>query len=282
LIPLVKWPGGKRNQIEAIWGAFGESCPGTFREPFAGSGAVVLGLRARGIVDRAEISDINPRLIAFHLAIRDRADDVIEALDALPRVVTQSNYYEIRDLFNDSPQVGPEHAARFLWLNRAGFNGLYRENKAGKLNVAIGYEGEIRHLPGPHQIRAVSGMLEGVIIRCEPFAASLSRVVPGDWVYCDPPYVPASPSMAFVGYSAGGFGYDAQEALGRACEDAAASGAVVVVSNRDQPLTRDHLYPTDRGWEHVQSLDVRHSIGRKRAAEMIARIVTIKKDRFSG
>lgn len=184
--PLLKWAGGKARLAPEIHKAFNQSCSGTYLEPFTGSGAVFLYMRAQGLVRRAVLSDANPKLMAVHIAVRDRVEEVLAALGRLPSEDWRERYYDVRDAYNRGPWDGPEHAARFIWLNRAGFNGLYRENRAGEFNVPLGRYARLS-LPAPEHFRAVSGLFAGVeMVTCD-FGELMSKARAGDHVYCDPP-----------------------------------------------------------------------------------------------
>ncbi|HMV65403.1 MAG TPA: Dam family site-specific DNA-(adenine-N6)-methyltransferase [Myxococcota bacterium] len=274
--PLLKWAGGKARLAPLISEAFPGPCRGVYYEPFVGSGAVFLHRRAAGEVTRAVLSDANPKLVAFHAAIRDDVDGVIAALDRMPLERWQDRYYEVRDAFNAGPHVGAEHAARFLWLNRAGFNGLYRENRSGEFNVPCGRYASLR-MPAPEALRAVSALLAGVELRASPFGEILPMASVGDQVYCDPPYVPLTATAAFTAYCKDPFGLDEQQELARSAMRAAFRGAQVVLSNHDLPLVRDELYPESSGFKHVARPQVTRAISRdvtsrKAITEVIASI----------
>lgn len=274
--PVLKWAGGKARLAPRICEAFAEPCRGTYYEPFCGSAAVLLYRRACGDVEDAVLSDVNPKLVAVHLAIRDHVEGVLNALDRLPADDWRERYYDVRDRFNNGPWDGPTHAARFIWLNRAGFNGLYRENRKGAFNVPVGRYSALR-LPRAEHFRKVSELLQGVDIVCASFDEVLCMAGEGDHVYCDPPYVPLTATANFTAYQKQPFGAEAQEALAREARRAARSGARVVLSNHDLPLVREELYPPHEGFEHVSSPQVARSIsrksaGRKKVGEVIARI----------
>jgi DNA adenine methylase len=274
--PLLKWAGGKARLAPRIREAFGAPCEGTYFEPFCGSGAVFFHLRAEGHVAHAVLSDVNPKLVAAHVAVRDRVEQVLRALERLPQEDWKERYYDVREAFNAGPWEGPEHAARFFWLNRAGFNGLYRENRRGAFNVPVGRYRRLS-LPSPERFRQVSAALQGVELVTASFEAVLKRVAPGDHVYCDPPYVPLSVTASFTSYQKQAFGPEQQEALARHARRAAIRGARVVLSNHDLPLVRRELYPVDRGFEHVARPRVSRAISRKGSSrgpvgEVIARI----------
>lgn len=274
--PLLKWAGGKARLAPSIALAFGKTCKGVYFEPFMGSGAVYFHLKVQGLVERAVLSDANGKLIEVHRAVRDDVDGVLAALAALPALDWKERYYEVREAYNEGPWEGPEHAARFLWLNRAGFNGLYRENRHGQFNVPVGRYAHLS-LPGEDHFRAVSALLQDAELRSAAFDEVLADVGSEDHVYCDPPYVPLSATACFTGYHSSPFGIEEQKALATGAREAAQRGARVVLSNHDLPVVRDELYPKDRGFQHVARPSVSRAISRKASNrkpvhEVIARI----------
>lgn len=260
--PLMKWAGGKSRLAEQIAEAFGEPCKGTFFEPFVGSAAVFLYLYTTGRVKRAVLSDANPKLIEVHRAVRDDVEAVLRELDALPTDDWRERYYEVRDAYNEGPWRGARHAARFLWLNRAGYNGLYRENRSGRFNVPVGRYARLS-LPGAEHFRAVAKALRNTEIVCADFAEVMAGAGEGDHVYCDPPYVPLSETACFTGYCAEPFGIAEQKRLALSARRAAFKGARVVLSNHDLPVVRNELYPESGGFQHVSKPRVARAISRK-------------------
>lgn len=274
--PILKWAGGKSRLAPEICDAFGGTCEGTYYEPFIGSAAVFLYRRAKMKVRNAVLSDVNGKLIATHLAVRDHLDELILELEKLPKTDWRERYYEIREAFNAGPCEGPAHAARFIWLNRAGFNGLYRENRHGGFNVPLGSYAKLT-LPEPAIFYRVHQLLQGVRIVEGHFQDILGEVGKGDHVYCDPPYVPLTATANFTAYSREPFGPVEQEALAAFAEQAAKKGARIVLSNHDVPIVRDELYTLDRGFEMVGHPMVSRAISRngaerKAVGEVIAAI----------
>src|SRR5260221_1499343 len=105
-----------------------------------------------------------------------------------------------------------ERAARTIFLNKTGFNGLYRVNRSGKFNVPIGrYARPV--ICDEDNLRACSAALAHVELVVSDFEAAALRAKPGDFVYFDPPYVPVSRTATFTAYAAGGFDLDAQRRL---------------------------------------------------------------------
>lgn len=274
--PILKWAGGKARLAPAICDAFGASCEGTYFEPFCGSGAVFFHRRATGMVSKAVLADANPKLVALHCAVRDDVEGLLDAVQRLPKEDWRERYYEVRDAFNEQPWDGLDNAARFLWLNRAGFNGLYRENRKGDFNVPVGRYSKLS-FPSPEHFRTISRLLQGVELVVADFRDILARAGEGDHVYCDPPYVPLSETASFTGYCKEPFGFDEQRALAASARKAAFKGARVVLSNHDLPVVRNELYPPHGGFDHVSRPRVaraisRKALGRVPAGEVIAAI----------
>ncbi len=152
-------------------------------------------------------------------------------------------YYTVRDRFNIMRAAGglrglytPGMAAMLIYLNRTGFNGLFRQNRDGEFNVPAGRYVNPR-ICDADQLRAVSSALQrrGVTIEFGSFDGTLAEAGRGDFVYCDPPYAPLSRTASFAHYTAGGFTAFDQIRLQQAVIAAARRGAVVVVSNSSVP-----------------------------------------------
>jgi DNA adenine methylase len=129
-------------------------------------------------------------------------------------------------------------AGRFVYLNKCGFNGLYRVNRAGRFNVPFG-----KHYPPPtlydlSNLRAVSRALEHVELMVGDFERVMDRAIEGDFVYVDPPYVPLTATASFTRYTSVDFGPDDQIRLANAVRRAASKGVFVLVSNSDTEMTR--------------------------------------------
>ncbi|MEQ1503083.1 MAG: Dam family site-specific DNA-(adenine-N6)-methyltransferase [Myxococcota bacterium] len=272
--PILQWAGGKSKLAGQIAQALGGPCTGTYYEPFVGSAAVFLHLKELGWVRRAVLSDANDKLCAVHRAVRDDVEGVLNALRAMPSDDWRDRYYEVRADYNRGPFDDVVHAARFIWLNRAGYNGLYRENRRGEFNVPCGKYAALK-MPDDDHFRRVSFLLQDTEIRSVPFEDVLSDAGEGDQVYCDPPYVPLSPTACFTGYCSRVFDLAEQKLLARCARRAAYAGATVVLSNHDLPVVRNELYPPTEGFRHVAKPRVARAISRGargRVDEVIAAI----------
>jgi DNA adenine methylase len=228
--PFLKWAGGKGRLIEQLRPRLPERY-GAYFEPFAGGAALFFALGP----ERASLTDVNAELIDCYCAVRDRVEDVIVALRK--HRYGREQYYRVRA--QDPARLSlPARAARTIFLNKTGYNGLYRVNRAGKFNVPMGrYTNPT--VCDPENLRACSAALQKVDIARRDFAEQASRARAGDFVYFDPPYDPLSPTAAFTSYAAGGFGPDAQRRLAEVFADLARRGVHAVLSNSDTPLVRE-------------------------------------------
>ena len=245
--PLLKWAGGKRQLLSAL----GLHFPARFEryiEPFVGSGAVFFHLLGSGRLSGRQVvlADVNRDLIGCYRALRDRPADVIAYLSSLEREHRAAGdvcYYDVRDRrFNpgraalDEPGASGPYpaplAAMLIFLNRTGFNGLFRLNRDGVFNVPAGRYVAPR-ICDPEHLQTVAEELRtpGIAIELQPFDVTLAAAGRGDFVYCDPPYAPLSPTASFASYTAGGFTAFDQRRLQHAVIAACARGAQVVLSN---------------------------------------------------
>lgn len=245
--PLLKWAGGKRQllpQIRLLYPAHFDR----YIEPFVGSGAVFFDLHSRGLLTgrRAQLVDANPDLVGCYRMLRDKTDDVIAELQALAAQHLASGdafFYEVRDRrFNPARAAArgaysPQLAAMLIYLNRTGFNGLFRLNRRGEFNVPVGRYVNPSICDTGH-LRSVARALRqrGVSIALGSFERAIATAGAGDFVYCDPPYEPLSRTSSFASYTADGFTAADQRRLQQEIVAAAHRGAHIVLSNSSAPL----------------------------------------------
>ena len=250
--PVLKWAGGKRQLLPALR-AYYPSSFGRYLEPFVGSGAVFLDLHNRGVLDGRDVhlSDTNADVIGCYRMIRDRVEDVIEHLDALQedyRARGRQHFYEVRDdRFNprrraihdsDCPdeQYTPDVAAMLIYLNRTGYNGLFRVNRRGLFNVPAGRHTSPR-ICDAENLRKLSSALARprTFLAVQDYDRALGDAGRGDFVYLDPPYAPISRTAHFTSYTSERFGLHDQAQLQRTVIRLAACGAHVLLSNSFAP-----------------------------------------------
>jgi DNA adenine methylase len=250
--PIVKWAGGKRQLLPALR-PFYPHAFGRYIEPFVGSGAVFLDLYNQGLLAGHQVclSDINADLIGCYRAVRDAVDEVIDELRQLEAghlAGGREHFYEVRNQrFNparrevhagDRPADGytPALAAMLIYLNRTGFNGLFRVNSQGAFNVPAGRHRSLR-ICNPDNLRRLATALQTphLALEVRQFHDALAEAAAADFVYLDPPYAPVSRTAYFTSYTTSGFGPGQQEALQRAVIDLAGRGAHVLLSNSVAP-----------------------------------------------
>lgn len=252
--PLIKWAGGKASLLPEILSRLPEKI-NTYYEPFLGGGAVFFALAAEKRFDRAVLLDVNADLITTYSAVANDLENVIRRLKHYAKGHCEMQFYAVRKL--DPKKLNPaERAARFIYLNKTCFNGLYRVNKKGEFNVPFGsYKNPM--ICDEENLQAVSSVLSKVTIAAHDFGAvSLARR--GDAVYCDPPYAPLSETSNFTSYTAGGFGAQEQTRLRDFAKKLDAQGVRVLLSNSDTPFVRE-IYKGFR----IEEVRARRSINSK-------------------
>jgi DNA adenine methylase len=233
-LPIVKWAGGKRAIIPRLM----QLAPrrlGRYFEPFLGGASVFLALGP----ERAVLGDANCDLMELYRAIRDEPHEVMCALDRRQPFVLDAPYFYAERATLPASLTPAERAARFIYLNKTCYNGLYRVNRAGQFNVPFGRYTSPPLLYRRENIERVSDLLCGADLRCGDFAAVVAEAGPGDFVYLDPPYVPLTDTANFTKYTSGSFGLADQRRLADTVHELHERGCKVLLSNSDTPLVRE-------------------------------------------
>jgi DNA adenine methylase len=220
--PFLKWPGGKRWVAARIAAMIKPRLSGRYFEPFLGGAAVFFSLRPAQCV----LSDINPDLINTYKVVRDRIRGLINEIRGLR--VSEATYYELRSRVPSDPVA---RAARFLYLNRTAFAGMYRLNSKGEFNVPYGGERTPDALWKGALLKNASAALRHADLCACDFEFVLDAARVGDVVYCDPTYTVVHNNNGFKRYNEKNFSWDDQERLARAAVRARRRGASVLVSN---------------------------------------------------
>ncbi len=248
--PFLKWAGGKGALLPELLRLLPPKFA-RYHEPFLGGGALYFALKARGHkLEQAKLNDLCKPLMFTYSCVRDHVDDVIIELARHAQSTFEedgktlrANYYAGVRQFDRSPTYDTlrcdVRAARFIYLNKTCFNGLYRVNKKGHFNVPIGKFKTPPVICNTIVLRAASEALQGAQIFNSSFADRVDDVRKHDLVYFDPPYVPLNATSDFTGYTEGGFGSDQQELLAAAFEEIARRGAYAMLSNADAPWVRN-------------------------------------------
>ena len=258
--PFLRWAGGKRRLLQTIIPSLPagfDSTKNRVYEPFVGGGAVMFGLGDENSDfyvpgNRLVINDVNPDLIKTYTAIRDDVEGLIHELRKLSKNVSQDAFEKVK---KSRPKTDLTQAARFIYLNKTCFNGLWRVNSKGEFNVPYG------HVNNPvicndELLRACSARLVGAQIRLGSYFSALNDAKAGDFVYLDPPYLPLSPSASFSKYAKDDFLQLDHYALAGVIRGLSERGVYVMLSNSDAPLTRQIF----GGLLELRGLDVTRSI----------------------
>ncbi len=258
----MKWVGGKRRLLPQILELLGpRERIGRYVEPFLGGGAVLLGLRP----EYAVVTDTNRELVnAYWQVERDPIALTFELLEHVERH-GREHFKSVRD-WDRSPDFLVAHnavarAGRFIYLNKACFNGLWRVSSRDQFNVPFAGREKV-DFDLDNLVRVSEYLQRSTSVFCAGFEKSLAMAGPGTVYYLDPPYVPLKdPEARFGGYSKDAFTLDDQRRLVQFCHDIVRRGGRFVLSNSDCPTTRELYRDFD-----VREIDVNRLCGGRGSA----------------
>jgi DNA adenine methylase len=204
--PFVKWAGGKRNIAEKLKELFPHpDFYDKYVEPFVGGGAMLFELTP----EYAIIADSNDELMNAYQVIKDDVNALIRELAFLETRNDKESFHDIRSARVSNMET-VARAARFIYLNKTSFNGLYRVNKKGQYNTSYGYY-KNPNILDIENLRAIRDYLNSneVYIQTDDFRCILQREInltgwkadERSFIYCDPPYLPLSDTANFVSYT---------------------------------------------------------------------------------
>lgn len=229
--PFVKWVGGKRQLLKQFR-ELGLYPPegfnptiNTYFEPFVGGGAVFFDLLPK----HAELSDLNNELVTTYNVIKHNVDELVAVLNN--HIYDKEYYLKVRAQ-NVEGLSDVEVASRFIFLNRTGFNGLYRVNKSGQFNVPFGRYSNPK-ICDEKNLRRVSATLQDVTIKHQDYKNILKRSRKCDFIYLDPPYYPVNATSSFTSYTAESFLDKEQTELRDTFIKLHQKGCFVMLSNSD-------------------------------------------------
>lgn len=240
VLPFLKWAGGKR-WFATHFARLGLSVERSYIEPFMGSAAVFFSLKPKSAI----LSDTNEDLVDTYQAIKDDWKAVRRLLSAHHKNHNKNYYYLIRDRAPTNQYI---KAARFIYLNRTCWNGLYRVNQQGAFNVPIGTKTNV--LLKGDDFSSVADRLKNCNLLVEDFESTINRAGEGDLVFADPPYTVRHNLNGFIKYNEKLFSWDDQIRLRDALLRASHRGANIVSTNADHRSVRD-LYRRDFSVGHA-------------------------------
>jgi DNA adenine methylase len=240
--PFVKWAGGKAYLIPEILKVFPKN-RGTYFEPMLGGGALFFYLQKHGMITNSVLSDNNEDLINTYRAIKHKPKTLVRMLKVLEDEYLaaedkKQHYLGVRSLEPDT--MSPiEKAARFIYLNKTCFNGLYRVNKKGGFNVPFGQREKPKICDIPRIISTYHALRNAELTHRSVFR-TFNWMSKNSIAYIDPPYWQVA-TDAFVSYTKTGFDESDQKRLAACIHDAVARGVYVIASNLHcQPIS--YLY----------------------------------------
>lgn len=228
--PIFRWTGSKRWLVPIIV-PYIQCQFKSYYEPFVGGGAIFFALAP----NQGLVSDTNFDLTVCYSTLKDNPSKVISILDKLP--VGKSHYYRIRDEWE--PETNFDKAAKFLYLIRYSWNGIYRVNRNGRFNVPYSYRERKTNLT-MHDIEPACEILRRVEISCQDFKYSISQSGKGDLVFADPPYF-SDTRQPFRRYTPKYFEKADQEALASALLQASSRGASWILTNGSMTHIREYF-----------------------------------------
>jgi len=265
MLPLLKWTGGKRKLVGKIKARFPTQY-GTYYEPFVGGGALFFNLKP----DNAYISDINKQLINFYRIVRDSPLNLLQANDKF--LNEPDCYAEVRMWDrNEEDHSDLEWAARFLYLNKTAYSGMWRVNQKNQMNVPFAKYKSARLFQDSEKYSTQSELLEAseLLNRTTILHQSYDDITPkkGDLIYLDPPY-----DETWTGYTPGGFSSFSQDYLADFCFGSDQEGVYFILSNNNTPRILEFYDGFDIiEVESGQSIRGRHDEGdtRKKVTEVL-------------
>lgn len=270
--PFVKWAGGKQRVLPLLL----EYLPDPdsydkYIEPFAGGAAMFYHLQQKHSI----LNDYNKELINTYQQIKTNVAQVEQALNEYEN--TEEKFYEIRNMdrnpinfmfLNDS-----ERAARFIFLNKTCFNGLYRVNKNGEFNTPYG-----------HNPNAMFKIFDLLKVNSKLYNKLNTEFYNGDYkdvlkfannktfVYFDPPYDPISKTSNFTSYTDSGFDQDEQIRLKKSIDELTERGVKIMLSNSDTEFIKN-LYSQDI--YNIYKIEVYRNIASKNESRKVVSEVVI-------
>jgi DNA adenine methylase len=279
--PFLKWVGGKTQLLIELEKRLPQiiledKVIERYTEPFLGGGAMFFYLKAHFEVKKALLLDVNPELIMAYRVIQK---DHLKLVTTLKEIETQHlelseknrkiNYYQIRDRYNEQMSVTDyenyspdwiDRTAFLIFLNKTGYNGLFRLNSSGEYNVPFG-----RYL-NPNicdeaNLHLVHQALQNTKLLCADFTRASEFIEKETLVYMDPPYRPLNRTSHFTDYSAGGFGED-QKRLAHFYQEMDHGGSYLILSNSDPKNENPHDEFFDELYQdyHIERVPAKRNI----------------------
>lgn len=257
---FLRWAGSKRQILPLIEAHFVRGSFERYIEPFAGSACLFFSIAPK----RAILGDINAELMLMYRSVKKSPTEVLQELKGRRR--SKREFLRMRST-DPCTLVPATRAARFIYLNRFCFNGLYRTNQSGRFNVPFGAS-NTGALPNRDTLLACSKALRKARLITGDFESVLRHAKRGDFVYMDPPYA-VDTRRVFNEYDSTNFSSKDVKRVRRSMEQLDRSGVKFVVSYADSPeaeILRKHF---DSALVSVRRNIAGFTSRRKKAAEIL-------------
>lgn len=269
--PFLKWVGGKTQLLDNIINYIPKEI-NNYHEIFLGGGSVLLATLSLQKQNKINISgniyayDFNPALINTFTQIKKNHIEVITELaiivnefntisintlgqrgapdidETTYKITREHYYYWIRNIFNDCEKTDGLAAAYFIFLNKTGFRGMYREGKNG-FNIPYGLKDRksIPKILDEMCLKKISELIQNVEFIHSDFRDSINKVKKNDYIYLDPPYVPFPDTKSFVDYNKDGFDKNTHEELFKLVNELGRKNIKFALSNHKVELVMEKL-----------------------------------------
>jgi len=268
--PFLRWVGGKQNLVKLIAGHIPSSFSNTssrYFEPFLGAAALFFNLNPINAV----LSDLNEHLINCYISIKENPRLIHRYLKIHNLMDSNNYYYQVREKFNDNIHTfSHSQSARFLYLNRSCYNGIFRVNTKGQFNVPYGFKENLL-LPQLSTLLEISKVLQNAELHSCSYKEILPFVSENDFVYLDPPYPPLNGTAYFTHYTKERFGLQDQMELANFAKKLVERGCKVIISNADTPIIRE-LYSD---WE-IFNLPITRWVSCKSKRNRVNELILLK------
>ena len=238
-LAIAKWAGGKRQLLSQLEPLFPKKF-NNYHEPFVGGGAVAFYIIKTKKPKKFFLSDINEELINVYEVVKDNLEELIDLLKIYKIKHTKQGKEFYTKVRSEDIEIMSKlsRAARFIYLNRTCFNGLYRVNSSGQFNVPIGsYKNP--DIIQEEKLKKISKLLQDVTIKVMPFEKVLNLVKKDDFIYFDPPYYPLKAGKSFTTYTKDKFLEEEQKLLADVFKKLDQKGCSVMLSNSDTLFVKE-------------------------------------------
>jgi DNA adenine methylase len=286
--PFLKWTGGKTQIIVEVLNKFPREI-NNYHEIFLGGGSVLLAFlccvenKKINVKGKVYVYDLNNSLINTFNQLKNNLDNLLKELEKIktefssikintkgqrgaPKNINIDNYKETREhyyywqreVFNKTDKNTLKNAVLFIFLNKTGFKGMFREGKKG-FNIPYGLKDKnsIPSMYDEDNLSRINKLIKNVEFKNIDFRVSLGNVSKGDFVYLDPPYVPEQIN-SFVEYLEGGFDGKSHEELFEEIKKLHQKDIRFLMSNSNTNLVKEYFKDFK-----IEEIGVRRAINSK-------------------